>query len=188
MFGKKDILTLPNLFTLFRLCSIPLFLWLLFIKEERLAAAWLLGVLGSTDWVDGWIARKFNQVSEFGAIFDPTVDRLLFFVAVPSIIIDGSVPLWVAGLALFREIGVAMAALLSLIKFKQVTKVTFAGKTGAFFLMFAFPMFLGANTEASYNSFLLWCAWICTIPGLIFGLYSLFVEYIPNSFKKFNNY
>ncbi len=75
-------LTAPNLFTLLRLCCIPIFCWLLFGKDDQVAAAWLLGGLGATDWVDGWLARRFHQVSEFGKIFDPTADRLLFIVAI----------------------------------------------------------------------------------------------------------
>ena len=77
-----DVATIPNAITLVRLLLLPVFLWLLFAQEERAAAAFLLGGIGATDWVDGYIARRYDQVSEFGKIFDPTVDRLLFFVAV----------------------------------------------------------------------------------------------------------
>ncbi len=63
----------------------------------------LLGTLSATDWVDGYVARRFGQVSEFGKIFDPTVDRLLFVVATTAIIIDGSIPLWFALAVLVRE-------------------------------------------------------------------------------------
>lgn len=73
--------TWPNLVTLVRLLCLPVFLWLLFSREQREAAAWLLGALGATDWVDGWLARRLDQRSEFGAVFDPAVDRLLFIVA-----------------------------------------------------------------------------------------------------------
>ena len=71
-----DLWTIPNAFTLVRLLCLPLFLYLLFGLEERAAAALLLGALGATDWVDGYLARRLGQVSEFGKIFDPTVDRL----------------------------------------------------------------------------------------------------------------
>ena len=86
------ILTIPNVITVVRLLCLPVFLWLLFDEENRAAAAWLLGVLGATDFVDGYIARHFNQVSELGKILDPVADRLLFFVGVGAILIDGSVP------------------------------------------------------------------------------------------------
>ncbi len=83
--------TIPNLFTLLRLLCLPLFVWLLFGPENRQAAAWLLGALGATDWVDGYLARRLGQTSEFGKKFDPTVDRLLFLVAIVAIMIDGSI-------------------------------------------------------------------------------------------------
>ena len=69
------IWTIPNLFTLIRLLCLPLFLWLLFGLPSRQAAAWLLGGLCATDWVDGYLARRLGQTSEFGKKFDPTVDR-----------------------------------------------------------------------------------------------------------------
>ena len=71
----RDAFTVPNLITFARLLCIPLFVWLLFSRENRAAAAWLLAALGSTDWVDGWFARKFDQATELCALFDPTVDR-----------------------------------------------------------------------------------------------------------------
>ena len=97
--------TVPNLFTLVRLllsavCSCTC------CSSTRTAPArpGCSAALGSTDWVDGYIARRFDQVSEFGKIFDPTVDRLLFIVSVTAIIIDGSIPLWFAVAVLVREV------------------------------------------------------------------------------------
>ncbi|HEX3947629.1 MAG TPA: CDP-alcohol phosphatidyltransferase family protein, partial [Acidimicrobiales bacterium] len=55
--GLDRVLTVPNLVTLVRLLCIPLFLWLLFGAGRQTAAAILLGVLGATDWVDGFLAR-----------------------------------------------------------------------------------------------------------------------------------
>ena len=77
---------IPNLFTLLRLLCLPMFLYLLFGRDNQAAAAWMLGALGATDWVDGYLARRLGQVSEFGKVFDPTVDRLLFIVAIVAII------------------------------------------------------------------------------------------------------
>ncbi len=56
------LLTLPNAITLVRLLCIPLFLYLLFVRDARLGAAVLLGALGATDWVDGYAARHLHQV------------------------------------------------------------------------------------------------------------------------------
>ena len=67
---------MPNLFTFLRLLCLPVFVWVLFGLPSRQAAAWMLGGLGATDWVDGYLARRLGQTSEFGKKFDPTVDRL----------------------------------------------------------------------------------------------------------------
>ena len=77
-----------------------------------MAAAVLLGVLGATDWVDGWIARRFDQGSELGKVLDPTADRILLVAAGVGLLIDGAVPLWVGIVVLAREALVSVAVLL----------------------------------------------------------------------------
>ncbi len=181
---KQDLATWPNLITLVRLLCIPLFVWLLFSRENRAAAAWLLGGLGSTDWVDGWIARRFDQVSEFGKLFDPTVDRLMFLVAIPSIVIDDSMPLWVAVAILGREVIVSIIAVGLQLRSIAAMAVTFAGKTGAFLLMFAVPMFLGATSTLSYAGVFDWLKWLFFVPGVVFSWYSLVVQYIPEARRR----
>ena len=175
----RDAFTIPNLITFARLLCIPLFVWLLFGRENRAAAAWLLAALGSTDWVDGWFARKFDQATELGALFDPTVDRLLFLVAIPSLLIDGSIPIIVAILAIAREALVAVAALILGALGVARFPVTWEGKTGTFLLMFAFPMFLGAASTLSYAPVLAWLAWLFAIPGLGYSWYSAIFQYVP---------
>ena len=86
------LVTLPNAITTVRLLCIPLFLWLLFARESRGWAGFLLGLLGSTDWIDGYIARRFDQTSNFGKMYDPTVDRLMMVVGIVAVIIDSSAP------------------------------------------------------------------------------------------------
>ena len=88
--GLDRIWTIPNLLSVIRLLCIPLFLWLLFHDDNRAGAAGLLAGLGATDWVDGYIARHFDQTSTLGKILDPTADRLLLLVGVFAILIDGA--------------------------------------------------------------------------------------------------
>src|SRR6266480_2831631 len=103
------ILTIPNVITLVRLLCLPVFLWLLFHEENRAAAAWLLGFLGATDFVDGYVARHFHQTSELGKILDTVADGPLSFVGIGGILIDGSVPVWFAWAVLIREVLVTAA-------------------------------------------------------------------------------
>src|SRR6185295_15479886 len=88
------VLTVPNAISIVRLLCVPLFVYLLFGRDDRAYAAWLLGALGATDWVDGYIARHFDQVSTLGKVLDPMADRILLGVAVIALLVDGTVPTW----------------------------------------------------------------------------------------------
>jgi cardiolipin synthase len=174
-----NVWTLPNLFTLLRLLCLPIFLWLLFSQENRAGAAWLLAGLGSTDWVDGYIARRFNQTSEFGKVFDPTVDRVFFFVAVIAIIIDGSIPIWFAVAVLIREVLVGGVIAFSTLFLKmQRFGVTFLGKSATFLLMGAVPSFLLGSADVWESPFFAVLAWVLGIPGLVLS-YWTGIAYIP---------
>jgi len=172
------IWTIPNVLSFIRLLLIPVFLYLLFGRDNRAAAAGLLAFLGATDWVDGYIARHFNQTSTLGKILDPTADRLLLIVGVGAIIIDGAIPSWVAGLVLFREGAVAIAALVLAGLGARRIDVTWYGKAGTFGLMFAAPFFLASKSTVGWHPAAHVLAWICVIPALIFG-YIAAIQYIP---------
>jgi cardiolipin synthase len=172
------ILTVPNLITVVRLSLLPVFVWLLFGADDRAAAAWLLAALGTTDFFDGYIARHFDQVSDLGKVLDPVADRLLFFVGVGSILIDGSVPVWFAIAVLAREVLVAGATLALAALGAARVDVTWFGKAGAFGLMIAFPLFLASHSDLSWANVADDYAWLAGGPGLAFSWYSLFL-YVP---------
>ena len=179
------LVTIPNLISVVRLCCIPLFLWLLFGRDSRVSAAVLLAVLGATDWVDGYIARHFDQVSEIGKILDPTADRLMFIVGVGAMIIDRSVPLWFAIVVVSREVLVGGAlALLTAFGMKRFD-VSWYGKAATFGLMFAFTMFLlAAGLHGTARTIWLLLAWACGLPALGYSLYSAWL-YVPTARKAF---
>ncbi len=178
--GEVDtLLTIPNLFTLARLLCLPLFVYLLLGRDNRAAAAWLLGGLSATDWVDGYLARRLGQVSEFGKKFDPTVDRLLFIVALVAIIIDGGAPRWFCVAVLTREVLVGASIAIATVFFSMARfDVTFLGKLATALLMFAIPGFLlGASDFPGHLGFEI-VAWVLGIPGLILSWYTA-IGYIP---------
>ena len=76
LFEKKQILTIPNLLSLFRLLLIPLIVWLYVSKEANYGALGVVMLSGLTDIVDGFIARRFNMISDLGKILDPVADKL----------------------------------------------------------------------------------------------------------------
>ena len=176
--GEDRILTLPNAISLVRLSCLPVFLWLLFTRQNRAAAAGLLAILGTTDWIDGYIARHWHQVSNVGKVLDPVADRLLFFVGVGGILADRSVPAWFAIVVLAREVLVAGATIGLAMAGARRIDVTWWGKAGAFGLMVAFPLFLCGHSTAWWHRQAEVMAWVAFIPGMVFGLYSL-VLYVP---------
>ena len=176
--SEDQILTVPNLITLVRLLCLPVFVWLLLGRENPLAAGALLGALGATDWVDGWYARRFNAVSNFGKIFDPVVDRLLFFVSIVAIIIAGSAPLWFCIAVLVREVALSLATLVLASLGARRIDVTWIGKAATFGLMFAFPGFLWASTDWVLQPFFEIAAWVCAVPSLAASYYAAAL-YVP---------
>lgn len=176
--GEDRIVTVPNVITAVRLALLPVFVWLLLDQQDQGAAAWLLAGLGATDWVDGYIARRWNQVSTVGKILDPVADRLLFFVAIVAIIIDGAAPLWVCVAVLVRE-GLVAAATLILASLGAVRiDVTWFGKAGTFALMFAFPLFLAGASTMWWAEQAEVMAWLFVLPGLVLSYYAA-AMYVP---------
>jgi cardiolipin synthase len=169
------ILTVPNVITFVRLCLLPVFLWLLFGKDDRAYAAWLLAFIGTTDFFDGYIARRFHQGSNLGKVLDPVADRLLFFIGGGGILIDGSVPTWFAVIVLAREVLVSGATVLLAGMGARRIDVNWFGKAGTWGLMMAFPLFLAHESALGWwQGF----AWLCGIPGLVLSLYAA-VLYVP---------
>lgn len=160
------VLTVPNLITMVRLLCLPVFVWLVFGAKQQTAAAILLAVLGATDWVDGYVARRFHQVSTVGKVLDPTADRLLVGTAVIVIIVHGAVPLWFGVVTLAREVLVGLMVLVLAGLGAARIDVLWVGKAGTFGLMFAYPAFLLGHGAASWQDPVRVVAWIAGIAGL----------------------
>lgn len=184
--GEDRILTVPNVITFVRFLCIPLFVWLLFGKDDRFAAALLLAFMGGTDWVDGYIARHFDQISNLGKMMDPVVDRLLMIIGIGGTIIAG---LDSVAFRTFALVVVAREATLSIFvativllgaKRMDVSRV---GKWGMFGMLVAFPAFLASFDERFSGTHVetgfLVLAWAAAIPGLVCSLIA-YVGYIRN--------
>src|SRR5215831_9294367 len=130
---RSKVFTIPNVISVVRLLLIPVFLWLLWKPDSQpVAAAVLLAFLGATDWVDGYIARHFDQGSELGKILDPVADRVLLVAAAIALLIwNISWPVNVVLIvALVREVAIAIASVVLGMAGARRIDVVWAGKAG----------------------------------------------------------
>jgi cardiolipin synthase (CMP-forming) len=176
--GDDRIFTVPNVFSLFRLLLVPVFVWLLFGRDNRLQAALLLAGIGCTDWVDGWYARKFDQVSALGKILDPAADRILLGVGALSIIIDGSIPRWLGIVIVVREFVVSLAVLALAAAGARRIDVQWSGKAATMGLMIAFPLFLLSKSNVDAVDVFRTAAWLVVIPSVIMSFVAT-AGYLP---------
>ena len=163
--------TWPNLVTVVRLAFLPVFVWLAFSTDHRAWAAWLLAALGATDWVDGYLARRFNQVSNVGKIIDPVADRLLVGTSVISVAMLGAVPWWFALATFSREILVSVLTVALAALGAARIDVLWWGKVSTFALMAAYPLFLLCSNPndaplVDWQSSLLVLTWVIGAFGL----------------------
>jgi cardiolipin synthase len=176
----RGVWTVPNAISVARLLCVPLFLWLLLTEERTIAAGILLAVLGATDWVDGWIARRYDQGSEVGKVLDPVADRILLIAAAVALLVEGIVPLWVGVLVLGREAVISAATLALAAAGARRIEVQWVGKAGTLALMFALPGFVLLDAlDPSWGRDLLAVAtWIFTLGGLVLSYYAA-AKYVP---------
>lgn len=170
------MLTWPNLVTLVRLACLPWFV-VLMRDGHPVAGAFVLGSLGATDWVDGWIARRFNQSSELGAVLDPIADRLVFFVGVTTAIHYEGIPPWFGGAILAREAFVALMMVVATLLGMERFAVTRQGKAATFALLWAVPWIVVGKGEGPWRFFEL-TAWCIAVPGIILS-YVTAIAYVP---------
>jgi cardiolipin synthase len=177
------ILTVPNLITFARLALIPVFLWLA-IGVKNMGAAWVVGfTAGSTDWIDGRVARKFNQVSKLGIAIDPLFDRLTVAAAATVIIMRHLAPVWSVVVVLARD-GLLLATL-PYLSARGVPRpaVTRVGKAGSFGVMWAFGLFLGAAITNPPTDWVRILGWLAYYPGLALSYLAAF-DYARKAFSS----
>src|SRR5450755_4211941 len=142
------IWTIPNIISLARLVGVPVFLWLVLGHRSQTADWWAVGILiasAATDWLDGKIARAFNQQSRLGQLLDPAADRLYIVATIIALAIRGIIPWWLVGVLAARE--AMLAVVLALLRRHGwgPLQVSFIGKAATLALLYAFPLlFIGS--------------------------------------------
>jgi cardiolipin synthase len=161
--------TLPNLLSAVRLALIPVFLWLVLGPE---ADGWALGLLvvsGVTDWLDGWLARRWGQTSVLGQVLDPVADRLYILAVVVGLALREVIPWWLAVSLPLRD--ALMWLLVPLLRTRgySALPVHFLGKAATFNLLYAFPLLLLGDGEGVVADLAQVFGWAFAIWGV--GLY-----------------
>lgn len=128
IFNKKQILTIPNLLSLFRLLLIPVIIWLYQCKHDYLAAASVTVLSGATDVIDGIVARKFNMVSDFGKILDPIADKLTQITVLFCLVSRFPVMALPLSILIVKEIIAAITNMLTIKKTDKVMGAVWHGK------------------------------------------------------------
>jgi cardiolipin synthase len=176
------MLTVPNLVSGLRVLAVPYF-WYVLLGQDRVGlAAALIFVIGSTDWIDGYLARRLNQISEFGKFLDPLADRLMIASALVAGLLAGVLPGVIGWPLLAREVLVGIGTLALVGRGLGTLEVRWLGKAATFALYGAIPSFylISANIMP-------WLfgppAWIAGGVGLILYWYVGW-QYIGDIWRK----
>jgi cardiolipin synthase (CMP-forming) len=145
------VFTVPNLLSFTRLASVPVFVWL-FIVDEPDAAFIVYGSMAWTDFFDGYLARRMNQVSVIGKLLDPLADRIFIVALAIAVVARESLPLWLAVAIIVRDILLLSAFPFVDKRAVQRIPVTFAGKTATAMLLFGLTLLAYSETTFIWAS------------------------------------
>jgi len=136
------MLNIPNALTLLRAMGVPAFLYLLLVADQPIFAFAVIAIGGATDYLDGKVARALNQTTEFGAKFDPAVDRLYIAAVIIALANKDYLP-WVLVISILaRDFILFLVIIYQKLKGIPFLAVTFLGKAATFNLLYAFPLLL----------------------------------------------
>ncbi len=154
----QELRTVPNMLSVLRLLLVPLFLILILNGHYAWSFA-VIAVASATDWLDGQIARRFNQMTRLGQVLDPAADRLFIFATLIGLTINGNIPLWLAIIVASRDVMLlAVYPVLATHGYGPLP-VHFLGKAGTFSLLYALPLLLLADIWPSADFVILPLAW-----------------------------
>jgi cardiolipin synthase len=165
--GVGRILTVPNFISFARLAGVPLFLYLFLVADQLGWAVVVLAIGGTSDWIDGYLARRLNQVSRLGELLDPLADRLYILATLIAFTVKAVVPWWFTAALLLREAILLVTLLILRRRGHGPPPVHYVGKTGTFVLLFAFPVLLLAwSTSGTWHTFAYATGWALAWWGL----------------------
>ena len=159
---------IPNTLSFLRLLMVPVFLYLI-LSHQGGWAILLLAISSLTDLLDGYIARRFNQVTRLGQLLDPFADRLYIFTTLIGLVLTGVIPVWLAIVVIGRDVMLLIVYPILATHGYGPLPVHYLGKAGTFALLYAFPLLLLANVFETASFVIQPIAWAFALWGA--GLY-----------------
>jgi cardiolipin synthase (CMP-forming) len=164
--ASSAVITVPNILSFARIALIPVFCWLSLNERTRLWGILLFAVVVSTDWVDGYVARRTGQVSELGRILDPVADRLAIGAGLLTFAISGIFPFWAALLILVRDVTLLLGGAALLWGRDIRVEVRWIGKIATASLMAAIAWIAWGNAGGPLGEVLLVGGWLAYVVGI----------------------
>jgi CDP-diacylglycerol--glycerol-3-phosphate 3-phosphatidyltransferase len=173
--------TIPTIMTWARIAAIPLIVAVFYLPidtvSRNLIATILFVVSAATDWLDGYLARRLNQVSSFGAFLDPVADKILVCASVLVLVHLGRADVFVALIIIGREIAIsALREWMAQIGASKSVAVHMVGKLKTVVQMVAIPFLLfdgvlfGAIDTRQWGVWLIWMAAVMTVWSMVYYL------------------
>ncbi len=162
----RQYLTIPNALTALRGLGVPIFIWLALDLQADGWAVLVLAIGGLTDYLDGKLARAWNQTSRFGELADPAIDRIYIVATLIVLYLREALPLWVILLLLGRDLALGLVTIALTRKGLPPLKVTYIGKAATFNLLYAFPLLLLALSDSLAGEIAFIAGWAFAIWGI----------------------
>lgn len=159
------VFTVPNALTVLRFMGVPLFIWLVLAQKEYGWGVVVLTVMAGTDWVDGYVARRFDQASRLGRVMDPVADRLALIAVAVTLVIAGVVH-WLYLAALIIPDAVLLVLTLSFFGGHPGLPVSRIGKIRTGLLLLGTPMLVMSRLDVPLAGALDGAAWVVLGLGL----------------------
>jgi cardiolipin synthase len=160
------VLTLPNVITILRFLGVPLFMWLVLGPREYGWAVVVLAVMGSTDWVDGYVARRLGQTSTLGRVLDPAADRLALLAVALTLVLAGVVQWWYLAALLVPDVALGIASLFYFHSHPDLP-VSKVGKVRTALLLVGTPLLVLSRLAVPGAAVYSVAAWALLVLGLL---------------------
>jgi cardiolipin synthase len=158
--STSAVLTIPNALSLARIATIPVIVWAIVHRGTEAVGLLAFGLVASTDWLDGYVARRTGRVSELGKLLDPVADRLAIVAILAALVVRGAFPLWAAALIVVRDVALLIIGAVVLAARGIRIEVRRIGKAATLALMVAVPWI-------AWGAFDLWLGPAASVVGWI---------------------